>query len=135
VDVLESLGKRIKLVRKRLRLTQLEFAQQVNVSKSSVVNYELAKRIPDALFLIKLIEKFNISPDWLMTGKSSLFMEDEQVKHGKVIDDEFKQLQMDFHIPLIRLGVMAEYRRLKEVFKPMVNGYPQEKPETLEGKI
>lgn len=54
-----ELGKRIKHARKEAELTQLEVAQKVNVSRATVINWELGRTNPTALQLKKLAEICN----------------------------------------------------------------------------
>ncbi|MCP5047066.1 MAG: helix-turn-helix transcriptional regulator [bacterium] len=125
-DTIYSLGTRIRQVRKQIGLKQVLFGQRMGVSKSTVINYETGKRIPDAVFLLRLIEEFDIKPQWLllgvgrMKGKSRI---DPEPGEEAQWDEEFKQLAHDFHNPLIKYGVMAEYARLKEVYKPLMSQY------------
>ncbi|MCP5048674.1 MAG: helix-turn-helix transcriptional regulator [bacterium] len=125
-DTIKSLGLRIRQVRKQLGLVQTQFGHRMGISKSSVINYETGKRIPDALFLIRLLERFDINPKWLMLGIGNMNL--ERGEPGKApddpqIDEGVKQLIHDMRIPLIKYGIMAECARLKKVYKPLLKQY------------
>lgn len=66
---METLGKRIKHCRKSLNLSQLEFADKVQVgSVGAVSNWEKDKRIPDVNTLTIISKLACVSLDWLITG-------------------------------------------------------------------
>ena len=122
-DTLVSLGLRIKKVRKLSGLKQELFGQQLGVSKSSVINYETGKRIPDALFLIRILENFNVDPIWLMLGTGDMPIRKNSGNSESAdpsIIKEYRDLIEDMKYPIIKYGVMAEYKRLKEVYKPLI---------------
>ena len=48
---MDTFGTRLKSERKRLGLTQEEFAQACQVQKGAQLNYELGKRFPDTEYL------------------------------------------------------------------------------------
>lgn len=59
-------GERIRKVRKAHNLTQEQLAKALNVSKSSIANYENGKTVPSMSTLIKLATIFNATMDELM---------------------------------------------------------------------
>lgn len=66
---------RIKQLRKILNMTQREFADALNVKRSTIStweapNYELTNRS-----IINICEKFNINEEWLRTGNGPIFKE------------------------------------------------------------
>lgn len=59
-------GERIRKVRKEHNLTQEQLAKALNVSKSSIANYENGKTVPSMSTLIKLATIFNATMDELL---------------------------------------------------------------------
>ncbi len=59
----------LREIRKRKRLNQLKVALDLNISRESLSYYENGKRSPDVEMLIKLSKYFNVSIDYLITGK------------------------------------------------------------------
>lgn len=53
---MSKIGKELKNCRIRLRMTLPEMAERLNVSSTTIVNYETGRRIPDIDFLIDLAE-------------------------------------------------------------------------------
>lgn len=124
----DSLGLRIKAARKKHGLTQTLFAKQMGVSKGAVINYEKDYRSPDAAFLIRMIKLFNISSEWLLLGSGP--MDPKYNGPGQLgfpLDDDVLKMMEYFQIPAIKLAVMAEYRRIKKVFEPLILEYENNK--------
>ncbi|MCY9674577.1 helix-turn-helix transcriptional regulator [Bacillus safensis] len=63
------LGKRITSLRKQAGLTQEELAKKLNVTRSALSQYELGSRDPNYDLLIKIANFFDVSTDYLLTGK------------------------------------------------------------------
>lgn len=59
----------LKLIRKRKNLNQLKVALDLNISREALSHYENGKRSPDVEMLRRLSEYFNVSIDFLITGR------------------------------------------------------------------
>jgi len=68
---MDNIGDRIKEKRKELGLTQLELANKINVTDRAVSKWEQNEGNPDISILPNLAEIFDVSLDYLMTGKSA----------------------------------------------------------------
>lgn len=76
MDHNNEIGKRIKLVREALDLTQEEFGKGVGKSLNTILSWEAGRTRPPDHFM-KVIEKiYNISPRWLRRGQGDMFMPD-----------------------------------------------------------
>ena len=64
------MGKRIKELRNKNRFTQIELAQKVGVTKSTIAAYENDSRQPSYEVLIKLATVFNVSVDSLLLTRT-----------------------------------------------------------------
>ena len=56
-------------IRKQKGLSQLKVAMDISISRESLSYYENGKRSPDIDMLVRLSEYFNVSIDYLITGK------------------------------------------------------------------
>lgn len=76
VVLIMTLGGRLKLFRGERpegERSREAFASSMEVSKNTIVNYENDDRVPDALFLKKIIELDpSINPSWLLTGDGEM---------------------------------------------------------------
>ena len=61
--------KGLKQIRKERNLTQLKLAMDLNIARESLSHYENGKREPSIELLIKMSEYFNVSIDFLISGR------------------------------------------------------------------
>ncbi len=63
------LGQRIALLRRQAGISQAELAARMGISASAVGMYEQGRREPSVDTLVALSEIFQVSTDYLLTGK------------------------------------------------------------------
>ncbi len=73
-----KLSERIRLVRKSQKLSQKKFAELLDVSRHSVINYENGTTIPELKFVMALCNQFSISSNWLLFGRTPYYTGDEK---------------------------------------------------------
>ena len=61
-----TLGKRIKSLREQKELSQLEFSKLLNISNSTLSQYEAGNRMPSDEIKKKIAQYFDVSLDYLM---------------------------------------------------------------------
>lgn len=61
-----SIGKRIKSVRKKRKMTQIQLAEKTFISESYMALIELDKRNPSTDVVIRLAEVLNVSADYIL---------------------------------------------------------------------
>jgi len=64
-----AIGERIKTIREKLKMSQQEFSNALNVTQTVVSEIELGKRKPSIKFLFSLALYRNISVDFILTGR------------------------------------------------------------------
>ena len=64
---MEMIG--LKPIRKQKRLSQLKVAMDLSISREALSYYENGKRSPDLNMLLRLSKYFNVSIDYLITGR------------------------------------------------------------------
>ena len=65
----DNLNERIKSLRKKMGVTQLELAEKLHVTDKAVSKWETGEGNPEITILIELANIFNVSIDYLLTGK------------------------------------------------------------------
>jgi len=70
VLIMNDLGKRIQELRKQNKLSQIELASKINVSKSQMIRYENKGVQPPADILNKIADILNTSVDFLINGNT-----------------------------------------------------------------
>ena len=63
------LGARIAALRRQRSISQAELAGALRISPSAVGMYEQGRREPSAQMLVAMAEFFNVTTDYLLTGK------------------------------------------------------------------
>lgn len=59
----------LREVRKKKKLNQLKVATDLSISREAISYYENGKRNPDLELLVAFSKYFNVSIDYLITGK------------------------------------------------------------------
>lgn len=73
----KEIGSRLKYFREFHKLTQNELALKFETSQKNISRYESGQNdVPDDI-KIKLINDYNISLNWFLTGKGSMFLDKE----------------------------------------------------------
>ena len=67
--------KKIQLIRNLLNMNKKQFAESMSVAQPTIARYENGERVPDYIFIQKLISKFNVSPEWIFFDKEPVFLE------------------------------------------------------------
>lgn len=100
---MNDLGERIRSVRLSIRpkLSEERFAVMLGTTRSAVHEYERGRVIPNDTFIQLVSKKFDVSYDWLKTGKGEMRGESDRQILEAVCD---------------RYNLDANQRRLMEVF-------------------
>lgn len=80
---------RFKKLREEKGLTQSQLANELNIGRASISNYELGTRTPDIDVLIEISKYFNVTTDYL-TGISPFKTIDERIdfeKNSNIFND------------------------------------------------
>lgn len=65
---MNTIGDRIKEIRKRKSYTQQRFADELGLKQNTIATYEMNKTIPSERSLSDICKKFGVDPVWLRTG-------------------------------------------------------------------
>ena len=68
-----AIGERLKQVRRRLGMTQKEFAEALGVHPMTLSKYESGKWNPSEKFLRLIEAKFDVNYNWLLKGEGTMF--------------------------------------------------------------
>ncbi|USF29325.1 helix-turn-helix transcriptional regulator [Clostridium sp. MD294] len=83
----EILGTRLKLLRKRLKVNQIEFSKMIGISSATLSAYETGVKNPSLAVLKNIAETCNVSIDWLcgLSDKESLSNNDSIKTYSDII--------------------------------------------------
>ena len=59
----------LRMIRTQRQLSQLKVSMDLSISREAISYYENGQRSPDIEMLVKMSEYFNVSIDFLITGK------------------------------------------------------------------
>lgn len=69
------MNERIKFLRKRLHLTQEEFADKLGLARNSIASYESGRRTPNDAIIKLICKEFNVNRSWLIDGTGNIEIE------------------------------------------------------------
>jgi transcriptional regulator with XRE-family HTH domain len=64
---------RIKEIRDRLKISQVEFSERIFVSKSFYGDIEIGKKKVNDRIIFIISKQFNVNEEWVRTGKGEMF--------------------------------------------------------------
>ncbi len=70
---METIGSRMRLIRKQLDMTQEQLAQRLGIGKAALSMIEIGKAGLSMRNRNILVQDFNVNPDWIETGKGRMF--------------------------------------------------------------
>lgn len=82
------MNERLKELRKKLGLTQQEFAERLGIKRNAVTNYEVGRNEPADMVVSLICREFGVNEEWLRTGDGPQFVEitrAEQIQ--QMVDD------------------------------------------------
>ncbi|MEK4433014.1 helix-turn-helix domain-containing protein [Paenibacillus sp. FSL M7-0802] len=119
---LDSIGKRVKLLRIQHNVSMNELAENLNIkiSQSTISNIESDKVSPNAEAIVALSQYFNVSTDWLLTGKEwsdSIFHNsDDDIALAEIVEETEK-----LYNRMIRLKALTRVRKLHKAKMDMIS--------------
>lgn len=98
---MDNIGKRIQELRKSKKLTQAEFGKIFGVTHAHISSIEHGREKPSEMFILFIIEKMNISEEWLRNGEGD--MERFLPSFGTVtLDENYKAKFNNWFVPRVR---------------------------------
>ena len=67
------MNERIKALRKKMKLTQQEFADKLNIKRGAVANYEIGRNEPIDAVISLICKTFHVNEEWLRNGIGEMF--------------------------------------------------------------
>lgn len=97
----DSIGRKLRLLRKEKRMTQQELADDLGVKRATVSNYEIGRRSPHLSELRRIAEYFGVGLDYFgvaqtddvldLIARAKKVFENEQIPTDKK-EDVYKEL-------------------------------------------
>lgn len=116
-ETLDTIGDRIRKVRKDNKLSQKAFGKICGVSQLTLLRYETNYRGPDMKFLLKMSENFNVNVNWVLRNIGEAYFSDFPKETQRVyidIEDLREAFQTFSSFLQIQAKVKTEKRNLAE---------------------
>lgn len=125
---METLGKRIRKLRKKNYYTQADVAKALGVSPSAIGMYEQDRRVPDNETLLAICDFFNVSSDYMLghtstppevsdvldTFHNKLSEYDAIMFDGNPLNDEERKQVLDAISYVARLAEKLSYEKYED---------------------
>ena len=116
------MNERIKELRKELKLTQQEFADELKISRGNIGAYEVGKNAPSDAVVSLICKTFNVNEDWLRSGAGNMFLElPEEDEEAAYVSELLEDVDNDLFI-LIK-EVMHTYHDLSPKSKEVIRDF------------
>ena len=133
------MNERLKKLRKKLDITQQEFADRIGIKRNSFAKYETGRNKPIDAIIKSICREFNVNEEWLRTGIGEMFIEedffslDDYAKSNNLTDIE-KKLILGFMKldPKVREAVYSVFKNAFSEQNPEPNNIYDEAPDTVE---
>lgn len=113
---LQKIGERIRKIRKNNHLTQSEMVENLNCGRANYSRIEKGDIMPGLDLMFMLYHNFNISLDWLLTGKGKMGrskISDIEISNIGDSGTVFDLISDIKNIPLVKFAVLEFYSRYK----------------------
>ena len=101
------LCKQIESLRRKKGLSQAELAQLLHISTSAVGMYEQGRREPPVSILIAMAKEFNVTLDYLITGKVYVPMKSTLCERSERVTEALSALkELSYHERMILLATV-----------------------------
>lgn len=135
---MSELADRILYIRKEKELSQSAFAEKLNLSQNFVWMMESGKRSPSDRTIFDICRKFDVSEEWLRTGKGAAFVPKsiyqemgEIVQAASRVDPEKARKFFDYLLDgMTEADVLLMYQIFCRTFPDLIkNGTKKGQPE------
>ena len=116
------MNERIKELRKELKLTQHQFADELKISRGNIGAYEVGKNAPSDAVVSLICKTFNVNEEWLRVGVGDMFLElPEEDEEAAYVSELLEDVDNDLFI-LIK-EVMHTYHDLSPKSKEVIRDF------------
>lgn len=115
-EELKGIGARIRKIREGHRLTQSGIVENLAFGRNNYAKIEQGDVMPGLELLLMLYKTYNISLDWLFTGKGKKVrnkLNDIELSKISESSTEMALIRDIMNIPLVKFSVLEFYSRYK----------------------
>lgn len=108
---MNTIGQRIKILRRQKGVTQKEFSRRVCVSQSYLSRVEADKEIPTEMLLKLIALEFSVSYEWLYKGMGNMPISQQDLDY------------FDRNIPITTEYAQKQYQSLSKIIQKSQSSY------------
>ena len=123
---MNHIGVRIKKLIEFTGLSDTAFAKTIDTPQTTFSNMLTRNSIPKADLLQSIVEKYKVTPEWLLTGTGKMFREDEKNDLPVIGENEVEKLANQDNplaIPYFDIDVMAHISMALEDLTQIPSSY------------
>lgn len=126
---METVGERVRSIRKREGLTMEKFGSRIGISNPSVSTIESGKSNPSNQTILAICREFGVSEMWLRTGEGNPYpergrLEELSYMSGRFLSKEPTEFQQRFAIMMYSL-TDEEWKLLEQKARALLEELPE----------
>lgn len=110
-----SINQRIKVLRNKIGLNQIDFSKQLSLSNGYFAGIEINKRKVNDRIIKLIVSEFKVNEEWLRTGNGEMFSEDANNEKAALMSSLFNDLPP--HYQDVVIGTIELLRKAEQVEK------------------
>ena len=122
-----TVGYRVKQIRKALNLKGKDFAPRIKISGPSLSEIEKGKYHPNFEFMVNIAREFNVNLYYLVLGEGDMFIEPGKYKNMGILEelvDNSSHIRKFLHYfersEIIRFFVLSQFKHKLMLDKEMI---------------
>lgn len=125
---MESIGERIRLLRRSLDLNQTDFGKNIGLPQSVVTAWERDARIPNERQIILISSYYNISREWLEKGEGEMLTKmsaDEEISFfiGQILGNDEAPSVLRSFLKILARTTPEEREVLSKIIEKTIDDY------------
>lgn len=89
---------RIKEIRSKLNLSVAKLADKIEIPARTITGYERGERMPSIEFLANLSTILSINANWFLTGKGSMFNEQQPSTSNEELEQKVVEVMKKYGV-------------------------------------
>lgn len=118
-----TINERVKMARKALNLTQIEFGDKVGISQGHLTSIESGKRTVTDKSVIAICATFGINEEWLRTGTGEMFIASDSTI--------ISQLSSEYGLDAFEKVLIEGFLKMKPEERTVIKTYVRNLIDTL----
>ena len=112
---MKTVYERIKEIRDKVKLSQVEFSERIFISKSFYGDIEIGKKKVNDRIIFIVSKQFNVNEEWIRTGRGEMFLEKIPDLRKEKLLNIYYQLEGSLRDVLVeQSGVLLKLQKTKK---------------------